>query len=179
MGVSIAEAKQFLVDRIAAEAEREGAPLDAVEKDMLGFAESEASARQMESAQTFERERDDKEYESRIARLAKAVYDRDVEAGRKAEWDKALDELAAEDMYLFVMLEQAGIVKTTSHLVLADWRLLLVFAPVLVCVALAAVVAFTPLGSSLIPGATLRLAVAVLLLLAPFGLGKLKGRRKG
>ena len=32
MSMSIAEAKQFLADRIAAEAEREGAPLDDAEK---------------------------------------------------------------------------------------------------------------------------------------------------
>jgi hypothetical protein len=179
MSVSIAEAKQFLVDRIAAEAEREGAPLNTIEKDMLGFAESEASAKQMESAQAFERDYNDEEYESRIARLAKSVYDRDVETGRKPEWDEALDELASEDMYLLVMLEQAGLVKTTSHLVLADWRLLLVFAPVLVCVGLAVLVAFTPLGGRIIPNGALRLAVAAVLVLAPFALGRWRGRRAG
>ncbi|HUY95891.1 MAG TPA: hypothetical protein VMU71_11355, partial [Terracidiphilus sp.] len=100
MSATTAEARQFLVDRIAAEAEREGAPLDAMEKEMLGFAESEASARQMESARKFESERDDEEYESRIARLANAVYERDVSAGRKAEWDSAMDRLVAEDLYL-------------------------------------------------------------------------------
>lgn len=171
MSMTAAEAKQFLVDRIAAEAEREGAPLDAIEKDMLGFGEAEASAKQMESARTFESERDDEEYESRIARLAKAVYESDVSAGRKAEWDGALDQLAAEDLYLMVMLERAGLVKTTSHLALPDWRLLAGFVPALVCLALAIVVV-TPLGARWIPNLLVRIGIAVALLLAPLAWGK-------
>jgi hypothetical protein len=179
MGTSVANAKQFLVDRIAAEAEREVAPLNEIEKAMLAFSEPGASAEELGTARAFERDFDDQEYEKRIARLARAVYDRDVEAGRKAEWDEALDELASEDFYLMVMLEQAGIVKTTSHLRLPDWRLLVGFAPALVCVALAAALAFVPLGSRIIPNDTLRLVVAVLVLLAPFALGRLRGRREG
>ncbi|HWE87154.1 MAG TPA: hypothetical protein VG267_19565 [Terracidiphilus sp.] len=179
MSTSIADAKQFLVSRVCAEAEREGAPLSEIEKDMLIFSEAGATKDEVEGADTFERDVDDKEYESRIARLARAVYDRDEAAGRKAEWDEALDELASEDMYLFVMLEQAGIVKTTSHLMLPDWRLLLVFAPGLVCVVLAVVIAFTPLGTRMIPNDVLRLAVAALFLLAPMALSKLRGRRAG
>ncbi len=179
MATSVANAKQFLVDRIAAEAEREGAPLNEMEKAMLAFSEAGASAEELETARAFERDFDDKEYEGRVARLARAVYDHDVEAGRKAEWDEALDELASEDFYLMLMLEQAGIVKTTSHLRLPDWRLLVGFAPALICVALAAAVAFAPLGSRIIPNDTLRLVLAVLLVLAPFALGKLRGRREG
>jgi hypothetical protein len=177
MSTSVAEAKQFLVDRIAAEAEREGAPLSEIEKAMLAFSEAGASAEELETAHSFERDFDDKEYEHRIARLARAAYDRDAGAGRKAEWDEALDELASEDFYLMVMLEQAGIVKTTSHLRLPDWRLLVGFAPALACMALAAAVAFAPLSSRIIPNDTLRLVVAVLLLLAPFALGRLRRRR--
>ena len=179
MATSVASAKQFLVGRIAAEAERERAPLNEIEQNMLAFSEAGASEQELESARAFERDFDDKEYEGRIARLARIVYDRDVAAGRKAEWDEALDELESEDFYLMVMLEQAGIVKTTSHLRLPDWRLLVGFAPALACVALAAAVAFSPLGSRLIPNDTLRLVVAVVLLLAPFALGKLRGRRAG
>lgn len=168
MSATAAEAKQFLVDRISAEAEREGAPLDAKEKEMLGLGEAEASERN-----------DDEAYESRIAELAKAVYDRDVEAGRKAQWDEALDELAAEDLYLFVMLERAGLVKTTSHLVMPDWRMLVGFLPPLVCVALAIVVAVTPVGGWLFPNLAIRIAVAVALLLAPFALSRMRGKRAG
>jgi hypothetical protein len=179
MSPGVATAKQFLVNRIAAEAERDGAPLNEIEKAMLAFSEAGATAEELEATRAFERDFDDQEYETRIARLARAVYDRDVEAGRKPEWDEALDELTSEDLYLMVMLEQAGIVKTTSHLRLPDWRLLVGFAPALVCVALAAALAFAPLGSRIIPNDTLRLVVAVLLLLAPFALGRLRGRRAG
>ena len=177
MATSVAEAKQFLVDRIAAEAEREGAPLNEIESAMLAFSEVGASEKELEWARTFERDFDDKEYESRMARMARTVYDRDVATGRKTEWDEALDELASEDFYLMVVLEQAGIVKTTSHLRLPDWRLLVGFVPALVCVALAAAVAFAPLSARIMPNDTLRLVVAVLLILAPFALGKLRGQR--
>ena len=179
MNMSIAEAKQFMADRIAAEAVREGAPLGEIEKEMLLFSEARASGKEMEASRTFERDFDDKEYESRVARLARTVYDFDVAAGRKAEWDEALDELASEDVYLFVMLEHAGIVKTTSHLRVPDWRLLLAFAPALVCVVLAGVVAFTQLGARMIHNDILRLAGAVLLLLEPLALKKVRGRRAG
>ncbi|MFZ0394203.1 MAG: hypothetical protein WCF17_12980 [Terracidiphilus sp.] len=175
MSISVAEAKRFLVDRIAAEAERGGAPLDEAETELLGFGEGEAGMTTLERARTSERE--DEEYENRIARLAKAVYDRDVEAGRKAEWDEALDELAAEDLYLFVMLERAGLVKTTSHLVMPDWRMMVGVVPPLICVALA-IVAVTPVGGRLIPSLAVRLGIAVALLLAPFALGRLRGRRE-
>ncbi len=179
MSMSTLEAKQFLVNRIAEEAKREGAPLNEVEMSMLGFAESEASFRAMELARTFEHDYDDKEYEDRIARLARAVYDRDLEAGKKAEWDGALDELAAEDMYLFVMLERAGLVKTTTHLMLPDWRLLIGLAPALVCVALAILVAATPLAARLIPNALIRIGIALLLLLVPLALDRLHGGGAG
>jgi len=176
MSMSIAEAKQFLADRIAAEAEREGAPLDDAEKEMLSFGEAEAGVKALERARKLERAYNGEEYESRIARLAKAVYDGDVEAGRKAEWDEALDELAAEDLYLFVMLERAGLVKTTSHLVMPEWQMLAGFLPPLICVALA-IVAVTPLAGRLIPNIAVRLGIAVVLLLTPFALGRLRRGR--
>ena len=174
MSTSSASAKQFLIDRIVAEAQRESAPLDEVEIGMLGFAEAEASAKQMELARKFEQKYQDEDYESRIARLARSAYDRDEAAGNKPPWDEALDELAAEDMYLFVMLEKAGIVKTTSHLVLPDWRLFLGLIPAVVCLALAILVVFTPIAARLMPNSYLRLGIGVLLLLAPFLLGKLR-----
>ena len=48
-------------------------------------------------------------------------------------------------LYLFVMLERAGLVKTTSHLAMPDWRMMVGFIAPLICVALAILVV-TPLG---------------------------------
>jgi hypothetical protein len=131
----------------------------------------------MELVEAFERDCDDREYELRIARLAQAAYTRDEQAGRKSEWDAALDELAAEDLYLMVMLEQAGLVKTTPRFGLPDWRLFVGILPAPVCVGLAVVV-FTPLGSRLFPNDVIRLAVILLLLLAPLGLARLRPRQR-
>jgi hypothetical protein len=80
-------------------------------------------------------------------------------------------------MYLLAMFERAGLVKTTSHLVMPDWRLLLGLVPALACIALSVVTAFTPPAARLIPNTFLRLAIAVLFLFAPFLLGKLRGNR--
>ena len=177
MTTSLDSAKQFLVARIVEEAARDGAPLNEAEVEMLRFTESEAGAKPIEGANELEKDSVNEEFEDRIARLSRAVYDRDVAAGRKAEWDQALDELAEEDMYLLAMFERAGLVKTTSHLVMPDWRLLLGLVPALACIALSVVTAFTPPAARLIPNTFLRLAIAVLFLFAPFLLGKLRGNR--
>jgi hypothetical protein len=75
------------------------------------------------------------------------------------------------------MLEHAGLVKTTSHFVMPEWRMLVGFIPPLICVAMAIVLAVTPLGGWLIPNLAIRLVIAAALLLAPFALGRMRGRR--
>jgi len=177
MTSSIEKAKSFLAARIGDEAAREGKPLNEVETRMLGFSEPSASARDMEIAQEFERDYDDAEYEDRIARLVRSAYDRDVNDGRKPEWDQAMDDLADEDLYLHVMLEKAKLMKTTTSLLLPDWRLLFGLLPVLICIALAGFVAMAPWASRMIPNSFLRLGICILFLVAPFAIGRLGKRR--
>lgn len=161
-------AKAFLIERIVDEAQRAGIALSRDEVKMLGFEVGSATPKQMEAVQTFDNEYDDEQFELKIVGLIRAVYDRDVNAGRKAAWDEALDDLGDEDLYLAVMLEKAGLLKTTSSLSLPNWRLLVGLLPAGVCVALAAVVAFTPLAARWIPNDLLRLGLCALLMTAPF-----------
>ncbi|HWG20897.1 MAG TPA: hypothetical protein VG225_10230 [Terracidiphilus sp.] len=179
MSSSVAKAKGFVIDRVLEQARQDGISLSELEVRMLGFAETTASAKDVEAAAAFERENDDEQYESTIADLLRKVYDRDVAASRKEEWDRSLDDLADEDLYLLVMLEKAGIVKTTTVLSLPDWRLLVGLIPVLAFVALALLVAFLPWAEKLIPNSFLRLGICVFLLAAPVLLNLLRSSRAG
>lgn len=170
-------AKQFLVSRIVDQARVEGVALSEAEVRALEFAEAHATAEELEAAAEFDREQDTAQFESRIAELAHAVYERDVERGEKAAWDRALDDLADEDIYLQVMLEKAGLVKTTTFLVLPDWRLLWAVAPLMVCILLAVAVAFLPWSERVIPNSLVRLGICVALLAAPLVVNRVRRKR--
>jgi hypothetical protein len=174
--MTVAQARQFLVDRVVDEAKREGVALTDVEIRMLEFSEASASPEDKEAAAVFERDYNDEQYENKITLMLRTVYERDIESGLKPDWDESLDELALEDMYLFVMLEKAGIVKTTSSLSLPDWRLLRGLVPALLFIAAGIIVAFTPFGTRLLPNLYLRLGLLVVLWAAPFLIGKFKGK---
>lgn len=175
-------AKQFLIDRVLDQARLDGISLAEIEVFMLGFAQDSADEKEKEAAAVFERDHDDGKYESKIAELLRRVYKRDVESGRKEEWDRSLDDLADQDLYLFVMLEKAGLVKTTTILTLPSWRFLLVFVPVLVFIVfvfLALFLAFSPWGERAIPNSSVRIGICILLLLAPVLWNMLKRKRTG
>lgn len=170
-------AKQFLVSRIADQAILEGVALSAAEVRALEFSEAHATPEELAQAAEFDREQDTGQFESRIAALIQAVYERDVQRGEKPAWDRALDDLADEDIYLQVMLEKAGLVKTTTFLVLPDWRLLWAVVPMLVCILLALGVAFLPWAARIIPNNLLRLGLCISILAAPLLYRKLRRNR--
>lgn len=165
---AVAKAKEFLVGRIVDQARCENVSLSEVEIQMLGFSESAASPVGTDTPSTFERDHDDEAYETKIALLLSHVYDRDVEGGLKADWDRHLDEIADEDLYLLVMLEKAGIMKTTTSFLVPDWRMAWGLVPTLIFIVLGIVVAFTPWGARLVPSIFLRLGILVVLWSAPF-----------
>jgi hypothetical protein len=98
------EAKQFLANKIVAEAEREGAPLSDVERRMLLFCEQEP-----ETVTGFPDdvlENIDTEYEERITSLLRAAYERDQEnRDEKQRFEDAYLKLQDGDHYLLVMAE--------------------------------------------------------------------------
>jgi len=174
MNPAVDNAKQFIVSRIVNQARADGIALSEAEKRMLSFVEASASPKDLEMAASFETETDDEQYETKIAELLKKVYEQDVERGDKETWDRSLDDLADEDLYLHVMLEKAGLVKTTTFLVMPDWRLLVAVAPMLVCFLLALGVAFLPWAARLIPNNLLRLGICIVLLAVPLAVNKLR-----
>jgi hypothetical protein len=108
---TVRDAKEFLVGRIADEAQRGGIALSEVERKMLYFSETGWTLPDIaEVNETFEREFDQRQYEHKIARLIRqlcARHRRD-NADELGGWKEAVGRLREGDHYLLVMIEQAG-----------------------------------------------------------------------
>jgi Flp pilus assembly protein TadB len=105
------DAKEFLVSRIAAEAEREGVPLSEVERKMLYFSETAWTLPNMMAiSDQFERRYDQDEYEDKIARLIRTARQRARREDRPdfEAWSDAIRALSKEDHYILLMVKQAG-----------------------------------------------------------------------
>jgi negative regulator of replication initiation len=71
---TIREAKDFLAQRIACEAQNEGMPLSEVERKMLYFSETDWTLPDMaEVSAAFDRDCDENEYEQKIAGLVRKI----------------------------------------------------------------------------------------------------------
>jgi hypothetical protein len=104
--MQVREAKDFLVQQTADQAERDGVPLSELEKRMMYFTESaEAVEDPIELNEEFEAQYDNAEYETKIARLLGRAYQRlekeDPETART--WDVAVRELKQGDHYILVL----------------------------------------------------------------------------
>jgi hypothetical protein len=109
---SAREAKEFLVSRIVAEAQRENIPLSEVERKMLYFTESAWTLPDiMEVSEDFDREYDQDEYEQKIAKLVTKA-DRCIRRTSRDDYDRwwaAIRFLQREDHYISVMISLAGL----------------------------------------------------------------------
>jgi hypothetical protein len=105
------EAKEFLVARIVAEAQREGVSLSEIERKMLYFSETDWTLPDIDKvSEAFERQYDNDEYEKKIASL---IHNARVRARKEDKpefeaWSDAIRILSKEDHYLLVMIDQAG-----------------------------------------------------------------------
>ena len=98
------EAKQFLANKIIAEADREGLPLSDIERRMLFFSEQEPDTVEGLLEDVFDG--NDEEYELEMTALLKAAYARDKSIpGEGQNYKDAYDKLAEGDHYISVMAE--------------------------------------------------------------------------
>ena len=107
---SIREAKEFLADKIVAEAECEGVPLSDVERKMLYFTETGWTLPDMmEVSAEFDRDYDQDEYEAKIAGLIQRYlrHTRDEDETESEAWNGAVSKLSGEDHYLLVLINAA------------------------------------------------------------------------
>jgi hypothetical protein len=101
------QAKDFLVQQTAGQAERESVPLSETEKKMMYFTESDATScdNPVELNEEFEAQYGTADYETKISRLLQHAYDRlkleDPEG--KRTWDQAIRTLRKGDHYLLVL----------------------------------------------------------------------------
>lgn len=108
------KALDFIAESIAAEAQRQGTPLSAVERKMLDFSETNWTLPDMAEVNAeFENDYLDVEYEHRVARLiAGLVAGFKDDPAAKQTWDAAIEKLSEGDRYLLVMVRMAG---ATGH----------------------------------------------------------------
>ena len=101
------DAKEFLVNRIVLEAEREGVPLSEIETKMMYFSETAWTLPDMEEInRAFEQGYDQAAYEQKIANLALAAQANAKASGSEdlAQWKEAIRFLAGEDHYILVLI---------------------------------------------------------------------------
>jgi hypothetical protein len=126
-------AKEFLVSKIAAEAEREGVPLSEVERKMLYFSETAWTLPNMAAiSDQFERRYDHDEYEDKIARLIRTARQRARRDDRQdfEAWSDAIRTLSKEDHYILLLVKQAGGSESLPGQLFKFWRA----AVALVCI---------------------------------------------
>jgi hypothetical protein len=104
---SVRAAKEFLVEKIVAEAEHESVPLSEVEWKMLYFSETGWTLPDMaEVNEKFDAEYDQCEYEDRARALVNS-YLKHADGGERTNWDEAVKTLREGDHYLLVVIGQS------------------------------------------------------------------------
>ena len=107
--VSVAEAVSFLTSRVAAQAREDSVPLTDIELRQLSFSERTASAAEIAAANEFDVSKDSQGFESKIAKLLRTAYRYDVKHHLSQDWERHLAALRDEDIYVLVMVDEAGI----------------------------------------------------------------------
>ena len=106
------QAKEFLIPRIVAEAQRENVPLSEIERKMLYFSESGWTLPDMTTVyEEFDHELDQDEYEHKIASLIRKADKHARKESREeyGAWWAAVRFLQREDHYISVMIRIAGL----------------------------------------------------------------------
>jgi hypothetical protein len=104
------EARRFFIDKVLAEARRQGIALTDAEQQMLGWSESEPdSIGDPELAERLAAEISDEDYELKVSALLKAALQRDLESDTHAldDYRRAYALLRQGDHYILVMIDRA------------------------------------------------------------------------
>jgi cell division protein FtsI/penicillin-binding protein 2 len=115
---TIKEAKDFLVETIASEADHEGVALSEVERKMLYFSESGWTLPDILTVSAeFDRDYDENDYEQKIAGLVRKIEARNhaEKPDEEEAWDEALLKLSEGDHYLTVLTTMVSEAPTVRH----------------------------------------------------------------
>jgi hypothetical protein len=135
---TVREAKEYLIDRILSQADRDATPLSNVERKMLYFSESGWTLSDMMAiSQEFDQVYNQDEYERKIGKIIRRIHDQPDTNQDEDHWDKAVQRLREEDHYLLVLID--GTVSNsakrtrwvTARLILAGVVVVAAFFPIL------------------------------------------------
>jgi hypothetical protein len=104
------EARQFFIEKVLQQAQREGVSLSDDERQMLSWSESAPdSVADPTLAERLAAEISDADYESKIVGLLRSSFKEDtgVDPGAKRVWGTAFSVLSRGDYYLLVMINEA------------------------------------------------------------------------
>jgi hypothetical protein len=170
---SVVKAKRFLINRIVDQAKRANVALSDVEAHMLGFSAVSASPAEQEAAAAFDRGYDKQKYEAKVSRLFQDVYEMDKSLGREEIWEQSLDALADEDIYLAEIIRKTGLREAPVPWYLPDLSSLRQYLTAIIMVLVGILVAFTPIGTRLVPDPVLRIFLVLCCWLTPWIISKL------
>jgi hypothetical protein len=100
------EAKEFLIDRIVEQAQRDSIDLSEIERKMLYFSEvDETLPDMMEISAAFDLEYDQAAYEEKMASIIRnfATWAKLHDIAALAQWKAAIKKLKSEDQYILVL----------------------------------------------------------------------------
>jgi len=131
-------AKEYLIRRILAQADRDRIPLSEVERNMLYFSETDWTLPNMMAiSQEFDQTYSQDEYERKIGRLIRRINDQPDTNHHDDHWKEAVQRLGDEDHYLMVLIDGASTKsagmssRETVRLILAGAVAVAVFLPIL------------------------------------------------
>ena len=113
------DAKEFLVDRIVSQAQRDRVSLSDVERKILYFSETAWTLPDMaEVNQEFDSNYDQGKFEQKIRAIVRNIQRAPIpDTGEEHGWDQALRVLRGEDHYLLVLIDSAGTVRPRGDLI--------------------------------------------------------------
>jgi hypothetical protein len=98
------KAKEYLIERIVAQAKQDGTDLSEIERKMLYFTESAWTLPDMaEVSAKFDQEYNQDEYEAKIGEVVRRVHETAGDADEET-WNEAVAVLSSEDHYLLVLI---------------------------------------------------------------------------
>ena len=116
---TVRDAKEFLVNRILSQAQRDGVIVSEVERKMLYCSETAWTLPDMvEANQEFSSHYDQGEYERKIAGIVRNIQRApNPDQGNARAWEQAVRALRGEDHYILVLIDSAGSVRPRNDLI--------------------------------------------------------------
>ena len=170
---AVERALHFLRDRVVAEAAEHNVSLSKAEVAGLTYSEPSATAAQRELIDQVDAEIGSDAYKQKIATLIRQAYRRDLDRGAKREWDACLDLLRNEDLYILVMVQEAGLRRAPAWYRASLGPDMLVIAAVVV----AGIATLFTWAGSFLRGDAARAGVFVLWIAILWALGEWSRRR--